>query len=187
MARRNRIWFLTFLAVAVLCAIGAFLFRSFSHRTVHLTASQIKAELQKKFPYERRELVAAIRFLDPDFKIDATTSRVTFAISIQAAAIGTKPIQERATAEGSLRYESSTGDLFLDSSKVTLVDSLNPKPREDKKNTLVEDIIEKALTEYLSRKPLYRLSDRDSKTIAARRALRSIRIEDGDILIELGP
>lgn len=154
-------------------------------RTVRLTAPEIQTQMRRQFPLEKREFIFAARFTDPTVAIDSKSGRVTLGVITTVTALGMKAATGRAVAEGFARYEPSSGEFFLDSPtcKVTGFEMSGLPVRYRETGS---DLIAKGLREYLVRTPLYKLSDKDSRFLIARRVLKSMRVEDDTLLIELG-
>lgn len=154
-------------------------------RTIRLTSSEIQSTMASKFPIEKRELVFVARFENPSVSIGANTNRVTLGVTATISALGIKAVSGRATGEGEVRYDAAKGELFLDSPGVK-VENLDLKGLPERYQKPAHDLLENALREYLARNPIYRLPEQDTKLFSARRNLKSLRIEDGTLLIELG-
>ena len=169
----------------ILVGIFALILTGSMRHTVRLTAADIQSQLETKFPVERSELIFTWRFTDPVVAIDSGTERVRLGVSVAVSSLGKEVVTSRAQVEGSVRYESSKGELFLDSPTARL-DELDVAGLPEKYRETAGKLIEKALQEYLARMPLYRLKSSDTKMLMVRRVLKSMRVRDGELLIELG-
>jgi Protein of unknown function (DUF1439) len=164
------------IAIVAAVVIVAGLVWSQSKRTLRLTALQVQAELDKKFPVEKNESVYRIQYFEPAFSIDQVRNDVTLALSVEASALGSQPVRVRAVATGLVRYDAEKGDLFLDNPKV----SISSGPGEGALKNVAEGLLANAVEEYLERLPLYHLKESDS----SRRKLKSVRVADGLLVIE---
>lgn len=176
MGASRRTWIVATLAA---CVIVVGLVWSQSQRTIRLTASQLQTELDMKFPVEKNESVYRIRYFEPAFSIDRDRNDVTLAVSVEASALGSKPVQLRSEARGQVRYEPDKGDLYLDNPKVDVTSVSGDGVLKD----VAEGLLSKAVEEYLERLPLYHLKESDSSS----RHVKAVRIEDGLLVIEFGP
>lgn len=153
--------------------------------TVTLSAAEIQSALQRKFPVDKQELIFTAHFTDPTVSIDSTSEKVTLGLATKISALGITAATGKVEATGAVRYEPKTGELFLDSPVVTVRDltlirlSEREKPKASK-------FIEQGLQEYFAHMPIYRLNDKDSKFVFARRVLKSMKIQDGKLEVELG-
>jgi|GEM_PF-4440334 len=176
----KRILAATVLILGVVCVIVAL---SLLPHTVRLSASEIQSQLERKFPLEKRKFIFTGQFTDPMIAIDPGTGQVTLGVSAKVSALGMKAISTRAEAVGGVKYESSTGELFLDSPKIN-VRQLEVAGLPDKDKGIAADLIEEVLREYLVRTPLYRIKGRDAKLFWLRRTLKSVRVKDGELELQ---
>lgn len=176
---------LPYIVALVLVGISAVFLIALMRHTIRLSAADIQSQLETKFPQEKRKLIFVARFSDPTVAIDPGTGLVTLGVSVTASALGVNAMKTHAETVGAVRYESSTGELFLDS-PITKVDGFEMIGLSSRDRKTASELIEKALQEYLTVKPLYRLKSSDTKLFTARRVLKSIRVRDGEIELELG-
>ena len=168
---------------AILIGAVALLLTSQIRKTIRLSATQIQAQMQQKFPIEKRELVFVARFSNPTVAIDASSGRVQLGMSTVISGLGMKPIAGMTICEGRMRYESAKGEFFLDSAKVTQQELVGVP---DKYRGLATGLIEKGIPEYLARNSIYRLDTKDTNMGWIKRVLKSVRVESGEFVIELG-
>ena len=145
--------------------------------TVRLTPAVLETYLRSKFPYEKRELIFSARFTDPSVTIDSMTNQVTLAVSATGSATGLRAASSQARATGLVRYEPETGEIFIDSPTVT-IQKLEIAGLSERNEERAEAAIQRALQYYLERRPLYRLKKKGP--------LKSMRVRDGAIEIEIG-
>ena len=167
----------------LLLAGAAFLL--FGRHTIRLSAGEIQSELAHKFPLEKRELIFTARFSNPTVGIDSSSNRVSLQFSTTISSLGMRAVGGRTMAEGALRYDANSGDLYL-VDPVVKVREFELTGLPVKYQGAASAFLEKGLFEFLKRAPIYRLKSRDSKLLALSRVLKSIRVDDGDLLIELG-
>lgn len=85
---------------------------------------------------------------------------------------------------GDLAYEPDSGAFFYRNPSID-VESLEPAPEEIR--AAVKQIAETMLSKYLDENAVYTLSDEQAAGKAARRLVKSMRVEDGTLKVELGP
>jgi hypothetical protein len=159
----------------VLLATLTFVF--LRRHTIRLTAADIESQLEGKFPQEKRELIFTARFTDPSIAIDPETDQVIMGLSTTVSALGLKAAKAQAEAKGLVRYEPSSGEIFLDSPTVR-VQGLSIVGVSERDERMAREFLQRALQVYLERTPLYRLKRSGP--------LKSLRVKDGAIEIELG-
>ena len=145
--------------------------------TFRLTPAIVETYLRSKFPYEKRELIFTARFTDPSVNIDAATNQVTLTVSATASAVGYRTASSTVEAKGMVRYEPETGEIFLDSPTVK-IQKLEIAGLSERNEGRAEAAIQRGLQYYLERRPLYRLKKKGP--------LKSMRVRDGAIEIEIG-
>ena len=172
-------------AVLAVVGIGAFVATGGAMRTIRLSAGEIQSEVSKKFPFEKRELIIAAKFTNPTVQIDPGTDRVRIGFSTTVTALGMSAASGHTEGSGVVRYEPSTGELFLDSPKVD-VTGFEMSVLPTKYRNAAGELIGSALQEYLARTPVYKLSDKDTHFTMVRLGVKSIRVRDSKLEIALG-
>ena len=184
MAKRFPPFVLIGLAIVV-CGIGGLIFFVLSKRTIHLSASEIQSEISRKFPVGKSDLAYRYRFDNPKVSIDEATNQVSMMVGAEASALGSKTVRGHLGVSGSLRYDSSQGSLYLDQPRALIAD-LEMADLPEKVRAVASSLLAKGLEECLRREPLYRLNDKDSLMALLRRNLKSLRVQNGEVVIELG-
>ena len=170
--------------LVIVVVLGLILTGNIRH-TITLSAADIQSALQNKFPVDKKELIFTARFSDPTAKIDATSGRVTLGILLKVSSFGATLATGKGEATGELRYEPKTGEFFLESPEVT-IDDLDLVRLAERDKPKATKMLEQGLQEYFAKMPIYRLDDKDSKFVFARRVLKSMKVQDGKLEIELG-
>lgn len=172
-------------ATVVIAGLALLVLTGNIRHTITLSAAQIQSALQSKFPIEKKPLIFTVKFSDPTTAIDPTSGQVTVGLKCSMAALGRKAANGDGTATGTVRYEPKTGELFLDNPKVKLnsLELIGLAQRDKGKAT---DLIEAGLQECFKRTPIYKLDDKDSQMLMVHRIMKSMRVENGELKIELG-
>lgn len=170
-----------FLAV---CAFAVYVF-STSRHTVQLTAQDVQNGLATKFPFEKSDLVYRAKFSQPEVNIDGGSNHITLTLLAEASALGSRTVKGKVSVSGRPRYESATGDLYVDQPRA-LVSELEYEGLPEKYRGATSAVLAKGLEQYLAKQPIYRLQPSDSKMLLLRRTLKSISVQDGLINLELG-
>jgi hypothetical protein len=171
-------------AVVVLLVFGLWVSGAI-RRTIRLSAPEIQSKIAAKFPIEKSGLLLSARFTDPSVAISSNANQIALGVTATVSILGVKTASGQVRGEGEVRYDAATGELFLDSPKVDIED-LKLKGLAEKYQKPARELLENALREYVVRNPIYRLQDKDTKLLLIRRTLKSIRAENGELLIELG-
>ena len=145
--------------------------------TFRLTPADLESHIRSKFPYEKQELIFSARFTDPSVSIDPTTDQVILGVSATVSTLGFRAVGTQAKARGSVRYESSSGEIFLDSPSVSIKE-LEVVGLSERDQRRAREVLQRVLQTYLERKPIYRLKKKGP--------LKSLRVRESAIEIEVG-
>lgn len=150
---------------------------------IHLTASDLQAQIASKFPLEKHALILTARFTDPQVTLNSGSNRLGLGITTTVEAPGHKLLSGRTEADGEISYNAETGELFLNNPKVTKlhVDGL-PREYEGIARSLVGSVLEG----YLAKMPIYKLDRSDTRQALAKIIVKSVKVEDGELVIEFG-
>jgi hypothetical protein len=173
------------LVIVVLVALVGGFFAINILKTVRLTAPEIQADLNHRFPFEKRQLILAAKFSEPTVSIDSATNRVKLGFSTNVSALGLKAVSGRTEGTGAVRYEPTSGEIFLVSPEVNVTGFELAGLPEQYRNP-VGNLLAEALKEYLIKTPIYKLKDKDYMLFSLRRSLKSISVKDGALELEFG-
>ncbi len=165
--------------------VGAFVATGGAMRTIRLSAGEIQTEVSKKFPFEKRELIVSAKFTDPTVQIEPGTDRVRIGFSTTVTALGMSAASGHTEGSGVVRYEPSTGELFLDSPKID-VTGFEMSGLPVKYRNVAGDLIGSALQEYLAKTPVYKLSENDARFFLIHLAVKSVKVRNDKLEIILG-
>lgn len=88
-----------------------------------------------------------------------------------------------AIVHGEIRYEPADGKIYIDNATVTKLSFDNLPPElEQPVNRTIETVMKK----YLAENAVYQLDEKDTTSKLAKSVLKSIKISDGALLIEVG-
>lgn len=163
---------LLFLAVALLIAGCQARLR------VALTAPEIERELSKSFPVQR-ELggVLVVELSEPKVVLQPGSDRIGLKLNASAG-LSMLRVPGSVTVSGKLRYRQEDQQFFLDEPEVMSV-QLAGLPEAQQPALL--DTINVALKAVLPTVPIHKLEEGGSKMF-----LRAVRVEDGQVIAELG-
>jgi hypothetical protein len=153
---------------------------------VRISPKMLQSEIADKFPLEKHALLLTARFTDPKIALENGSNRLGLGVTTTIEAPGHKLLSGRTEVDGEISYNRATGDLFLNNPKVTAlrIDGL-PKEYEGVARSLAGSVLEG----YLSKMPIYSL-DRsapdDYRRAVAKRLVKSIKVENGLLVVEFG-
>jgi hypothetical protein len=155
---------------------------------MRISRDDLQADVAKHFPRELDKHIAQIRLSEPEVELPGSL----FALRVRVEATtftGRSHVAGNARVEGRLEYVTAEHAFYLRAAKVTSLElqpASGPGLAARAFNHAGDDVIVRAIEELLQRHPIYRLDPTRPKDAKAIRHLRSARVEDGSLLLEVG-
>jgi hypothetical protein len=157
-----------------------------STMTLRIPRDDLQADMAKRFPVEADKHVVTLRASDPRLELLGHVNRLAVRLRLQAtSASGNTQLTGTSRVEGRIEYVEAEHAFYLRDPRVTelQLDSANHIPGQ----RLIERASRSALETLLRTHPVYRLDrTRSEKEAKAIRHLRSVRVEDQDLVLEVG-
>ena len=174
------------IALAVLLG-GAFLYFKGKRYEVVISQSQIDSSLAEKFPVTKRHLFIfsatysnpQVTLLDHDDKIQVGMD-VTLKIRLNDEP---KDLGGGCTITSNIRYEPETHEFYLDNAQI---DRLEIQGIPAKYIDQVTQFVSDEAKAFIESKPIYRMTAKDSKSVAAKMLLKEVDVTEQEIHIYLG-
>jgi hypothetical protein len=185
MMERRNVWLLVL--VVLLGAAGVVFYYFHGKRYEYrFTAAELQQKLSAQMPVEKTYLFIFQVTLD-NVRVNLVegSDRVNAGIDIKLGITlenNPLPLMGSIDASGGVRYEPATGELFLTSPRV---ESLNMFGVPERHLPKVSAALTAALQEYYASRPIYRLEG-SAQAAAARLLLKSVTVEDGELVVRLG-
>ncbi|MBA3462965.1 MAG: DUF1439 domain-containing protein [Deltaproteobacteria bacterium] len=157
-----------------------------STMTLRIPRDDLQADMAKRFPVEADKHVVTLTASDPQLELLGSVNRLAVRLRLQAASAGgTSQLSGTSRVEGRIEYVAAEHAFYLRDPKVTEL-QLDSSDRIAGQR-LIERASRSALETLLRRHPVYRLDGkRSEKEAKAIRHLRSVRVEDQDLVLEVG-
>lgn len=151
--------------------------------TLRLDQADLQTRLERAFPIDTTRARTRLVLENPEVMLPADSDRIGVALDFRIDPPLMDEIESRATVMGGLRYDPSEAALYLDEPEIAELQlgSLQPENAE-RLRSLTESVMRRALSVF----PVYRLDRRTLGEFATEHVLRSVAVEDGRLLIELG-
>lgn len=170
-------------ALLILCACST---------TIRVSRDDLQADVAKHFPHELDKRAVVVRLSDPEVSLPGSILQLR--VRVEATTMtGRSTIGGIARVEGKLEYVAAEHAFFLRQPRVTEIDlgpATGPGHTARLLNRIGDDLVESAtravIVDVLMRHPIYRLDPAKPKDAKAIRHLRSARIEDGSLLLDVG-
>ena len=183
---KNIIIIISLIILAVIVG-GTYCYFSGKEYVVRLTEGQIREKLEERLPLSKSYLfIIRVTLSNPRVVLENGTSRVNagldvlFNITIND---NPKPIGGTVDVSGGVRYVAEEGQFFLVN---PVIESLKVQGVAEEYTNKVNKALTLALTEYYESHPIYTLSTVDAKQVAARMILKSVIVENEELVVTLG-
>ena len=182
---RNRI--IGIAAVLLLILIGAYIFFSGKEYIVRISESQIKAAMEQKLPLTKTYLfIIDVTLENPRVELRDGSSRIAGGMDVELNIRineNPEPLGGSIDLSGGVSYVSDGGHFFLID---PVVDNFSIQGLAENIKPKVNKAIEKSLSEYFSKNPIYTLKKADLKQAAAYAVLKNVSVEGKELVISLG-
>ncbi len=178
---KRRLLLLVLALAALIAAGGVWLY--YRATTLVLTREDLQREVDRKFPIEKRELVAVVRLSEPRVLLNEGSDRIGLGVTVTLEAPGIKPLSGHIEADGEVHYDPEQGTLFLDYARLEKLEAKGLSERDAK---LAQEILNPLLNSALAHIPLYRLNPNDPRQARLRGTVKSLKVESGRVVIKFG-
>ncbi|MDH5737637.1 MAG: DUF1439 domain-containing protein [Gammaproteobacteria bacterium] len=168
----------------IIVVIVAVLYSSISMGyTVKISESQLQEKVSAMIPMERKKYFVTVVIDNALVKLSEDDDSISLENSLSVIAPGNVSGTGKIMIKGAVRYEKEEGAFYLDRLEVISLESpdiptaLLPK---------VKNIVQIAAAEWMEKHPIYRLQDGNLKHSIAKSFLKSVSVENGELVIEMG-
>ena len=173
--------------IIALLAGGAYYYFYGKEYVYRFSEDQIRQALAERLPFERSYLLIfrvtldnpRVTLVEGSDRINAGLD-VTLNIRILSEPL---PLGGSIDASGGLRYDAERGEFFLTE---PVIEQLRVDGVPEEYAARVTTVMTDALAEYYSNRPIYRLNALDERQAAARLVLRSVVVEQRELVVTLG-
>lgn len=155
---------------------------------MRISRDELQTDVAKHFPREVDKHAVQLRLSDPQVEL----AGALFALRVRVEATtfsGRSQVAGIARVEGKLDYVTSEHAFYLRDARVTSLElepATGPGLAARAFNHVGDKAVARAIEEVLERRPIYRLDPARPKDAKAIRHLRSARVENGSLLLEVG-
>lgn len=167
--------------------------------TMRIPRDELEAKIARHFPRELDEHVVTVRASDPRIDFPGGPDRIGIRLRVEVTSMsGRSHVAGSGRVEGRLEYVAAEHAFYVREPRVTDLQleppqgrgSLSRLVRRARHATgaeLAAPAVRRALAELLRRRPVYRLdAQRSAREAKAIRHLRSVHVDDPDLVLVLG-
>jgi hypothetical protein len=179
---------LILVALLMAAAVGSIYYYVYGKEYVYrFSESQLQQALSVRLPYTRTYLLIFEITLDhPRITLVNGSDRVMAGLDITLnVRVGSQPLPIGGSldASGGIRYDPKTGQLFLTQPRI---EHLNLQGVPEQYASRAAAALSRALETYYAEHAIYTLNTFDARQLAARLVLKSVTIENQQLVVSLG-
>ena len=152
-------------------------------KKIVFTRQELQEKVASEFPLKKRTSLVAVNFLNPRILLARESDRIGISLDMEVSAPGFKAVTGHLEADGGLEYRPDSGEFVFTEGRV-LTFELADIPTAYSR--AIEQVGAKLVKTYLSDLTLYRLKQDNFKHALAKLVLKSVAVENGEVVVEIG-
>lgn len=150
--------------------------------TIEITEDELQSRLAAIMPMERQQYFLTVVLSEPDIDLSVGNNEIGVSSKVAITAPGGMKGSGSAKITGSLDYDPETHAFYFRNPNIVSLESEDIPPEMLPQ---IKDMAQSATSKILSTQPIYTLSGEDLQQKVARTMLKSIKVENRKLLIEL--
>lgn len=152
--------------------------------TFEIGAKELEKRIVPLFPIKKKKLIFIFKITDPEVILPPDRdNRVGISVSMKVSIPGLLAARGRAVIHGEIDYWAEEGEFYFFDPEIDelAIDGL-PRRYQDEVRGLFESIIRSAVSDLC----IYKFDTEDRRQLIAKRMLKSIRVEDEKLKVQVG-
>lgn len=179
--------FLTITGGAAIVLLGLYLYFSDREYVVTIPEQTIREKLNERLPISKKYLsIFEVTLDNPRVELDSEKNRIATGldVTLNIRVNGNdKPLGGSVDVSGTIIYVSEDGAFYLNE---PIIEKLSIEGLPEKYTSKASTVVEKALSNFYSSRPIYTLKSSDIKHVTAKMILRNLVVKEKNILLTLG-
>ncbi len=151
--------------------------------TISVNRHELQERLDQRFPISRKTVLIDVTLRDPEVILSEGSDRIGVALDLAGSLPLLGAVGGNVGVSGLISYRQETKQFFFHELRI---DALEIKGIHAGIVATVRNAVEAAAHLALAELPVYTLDQRTFREIAAERVLKSVRVRDGKLYLELG-
>jgi hypothetical protein len=151
--------------------------------TLELSESEIQERVDVMMPLEKKKFFVTTVLTNPIIDLIESTNALGLSTDVAFKAPGNIVGSGRISFAGTLRYDNDVGAFYFDNLKLV---SLDIKKVPSEFLPKIKKILQSVANKFLEKKPVFKFKDNNLKHKLAKSILKSIAVENENLVIELG-
>jgi hypothetical protein len=170
------------LKMTVLEGLKAVTNQALSIYSLELTGEDLQKLIESRFPIRRGDQVILV-LKDPSVRLEEGNDRIGIELTVSAGFTRETVLDSRWLVDGELRYDRDRAEFFLYNPDIrNLAFGKEPDPPGPLRRFIAKAVLARTFSEL----PIYRLKETVVGHSLARLLLKSVRVRDGKLSIQLG-
>ena len=150
--------------------------------TLQISEDELQAKVSDMMPIEKKKFFITVILSNPHIDLAVGNNEIGLFSHIEILAPGGIKGEGKAKISGSLSYDSEKSEFYFKNPKIVNLQSENIPPNLLPK---VKQIAQLAASQFLSVRPIYKLTDKNLKQRLAKAVLQSVKVEKNHLLVGL--
>jgi len=150
--------------------------------TLEISEEELQEKISKMMPMEKKKYFVTVILSNPDVDLADGKNEVGIFSHVKVIAPGGIQGAGKVNITGSLRYDADKGAFFFNHPEIV---SLEIDDVPEKYIPNIKSIAQSVTAKVLAARPVYKLKDDNLKQKLAKSALKSIKVENSKLLVEL--
>ena len=159
------------------CTSGPF------RKKMTFTGADLQKKIAPKFPLKKKNTLFTVTFSQPLILLEKGADRLGIRLDLKVAPPFGKKYKGTVEVDGKIAYHPDQGEFVVVDPQVR---QLHIGDVPQKYQGTIRDLMNQVAIHYLTNIPVYKLDQGDFKQSLAKLVLRSVLIEDGELVIEMG-
>jgi len=166
-----------FVAADLACSSSPF------RKRMVFTRDDLQKKIAPKFPLKQKGTLFSVTFSEPVVMLKKGADRLGLQLNLKVAPPLGKKYKGRAEIDGQIEYRPDKGEFFVVNPQVRRlhIDNVPQKYQEP-----IRDLANQAAVRFLADVPVYKLDQKNFKQSLAKLVLKSVLVEDGELVVEVG-
>jgi hypothetical protein len=150
--------------------------------TLEITEDELQSKVTAMMPMEKNKFFMTVVLSNPDVDLAVGNNEIGIFSHVDVVAPGGIKGTGRTKMTGTLSYDSEKKEFFFKNPKIVSLEADNMPPAFI---TKAKEIAQIAVSNFLSTRPVYKLSDENLKDKLAKAVLKSVKVENNLLFVEL--
>lgn len=151
--------------------------------TLELSEDELQQKINKRVPIEKKKLFFTVLVSAIDVQLKEGSDRIGLLADMEVRSPHLSSGKGQAHLDGKLTYKPADGSFYL---QEPVVSKLRFENIPEKYHAVIRTIFQRAISKRLIDTPIYKLNENKTKHQIAKTLLKSVKVVDQKLVLELG-